>query len=356
VSLTVLSVAYPFAPVTADPLGGAEQVLAALDRALVAAGHRSVVIAADGSTAAGELLALPPLPPGEIDEETRAKVHGLLRARLAEATAQVRPDVIHLHGIDYPAYLPPPGGPPLVATLHLPLDWYPPEALASRREDLWLVPVSADQVGRGPGGPRLTAPVPNGVDLQRFRPAPRRGGYALAMGRICPEKGLHLALDAARAADLPLLLAGAAFPYRDHLRYLDEEIRPRLDRRRRWIGPVGGEAKARLLARARLVVAPSLVPETSSLVAREALASGAPVVAFRVGALADAVEDGRTGVLVEPGGDLAPALLAAARVDPAACRAAAEARFDLRITTEAYLAGYRRLAAGTAWDAASAAA
>lgn len=47
--LTVLSVAYPLAPVTADPVGGAEQVLARMDRALVDAGHRSIVIASEGS-------------------------------------------------------------------------------------------------------------------------------------------------------------------------------------------------------------------------------------------------------------------------------------------------------------------
>lgn len=47
-SRTVLSIAYPFAPMTVDPVGGGEQIVAHLDRALVEAGWRSIVIAAEG--------------------------------------------------------------------------------------------------------------------------------------------------------------------------------------------------------------------------------------------------------------------------------------------------------------------
>ena len=78
---TVLSVAYPFAPVTADPIGGAEQVLSMLDRALVARGHRSVVIAVEGSEVAGELVPVPPIA-GEIAPDQRDRIHVVLRERI----------------------------------------------------------------------------------------------------------------------------------------------------------------------------------------------------------------------------------------------------------------------------------
>ncbi len=48
------------------------------------------------------------------------------------------------------------------------------------------------------------------------------------MGRICPEKGFHIALDAAREAGVPLLLAGGVFAYPEHRRYFAEAIAPRL--------------------------------------------------------------------------------------------------------------------------------
>ena len=343
-TLRVLSVAYPFAPVTADPVGGAEQVLARLDRAVMEAGGQSVVIAAQGSAPAGRLDAVPAFE-GEIDAQTRARVHEAVRRRIAQVSAQFRPDVIHLHGVDFHDYLPGPGA-PVLASLHLPLAWYPPAVREMARPDVWLVPVSHDQVRRGPPMARMVAPIENGVDVAAFAPV-RKRSFALALGRICPEKGFHLALDAARAADMPLLLAGAVFPYTEHLRYFEQEIAPRLDRRRRWIGAVVGASKRRLIAAARCLVVPSLVPETSSLVAREALAAGTPVVALRNGALVDAVESGRTGVLVERPEALAGAMRAAARLDPADCRRAA-ARFDARGMVKAYLDLYRLLAAGGA--------
>jgi glycosyltransferase involved in cell wall biosynthesis len=341
--LTVLSVAYPFARVDADPLGGAEQVLAQLDRALVAAGARSVVLAQAGSQVAGELVDIP-VPPGSITDDIRALTHARLRRRLSETIARVRPDVIHLHGVDFASYLPPPGAPALV-TLHLPLDMHPPGALPVRRLDTWLVPVSDSQARTAPRGLDLLRPIPNGVDVDAFAAErPRKRDFAVALGRLCPEKGFHLALDAARLAGAPLLLAGDAFPYPAHQAYLAEEIRPRLDARRRWLGPVTGAAKRRLLAAARCVLVPSLCAETSSLVVREALAAGTPVIAFASGALPEAVDHGRTGFLVESVDAMAAAILRAEVIDPGTCRAAARERFDVRTTTAAYLDLYARLA------------
>ena len=106
--LTVVSVAYPFAPVTSDPAGGAEQVLAQLDRALVQAGHRSIVVAQAGSIVAGELVAVP-APAGDVDDDAREAAHGHVHAAIAAVAGQA--DVVHLHGLDFDRYLPPPGPP-----------------------------------------------------------------------------------------------------------------------------------------------------------------------------------------------------------------------------------------------------
>ena len=339
---TVLSVAYPFAPVTADPVGGAEQVLARLDRALTEAGRRSVVIAAHGSQVSGELVALPAVT-GPIDKAARARVHAAVQATTAEVLARETVELIHLHGIDFDAYLPP-EGPPVLASLHLPLSWYGEGALHPARKRTYLLPVSAAQAAGAPEGVRLLPPIENGVELRY--PRLTRRGFALFLGRICPEKGVHHALDAARAADVPLLAAGEVFPYPAHQAYFAEAVAPRLDGRRRWIGPVGGARKRRLLAAARCVLIPSTAPETSSLVAREAAAAGTPVIAFRSGALPDTVEHGRTGLIADDAAGMAAALGEVDRIDPETCRAVARERFDVRRMTDAYLALYDRLSGG----------
>lgn len=339
-ALTIVSVAYPFAPVSADPVGGAEQVLAQLDRALVAAGHRSIVVAVEGSRVAGELRSHRAVS-GEIDDSARRAVHANVRDLLQSTIASARPDVVHLHGIDFAGYLPAPG-PPVVATLHLPLAWYAPGALAPERPRTWLHPVSSSQARSAPSGAVLADVIENGVDLVTV--AAKKRSFALTLGRICPEKGIDDAIAAARRADVPLFIAGTAFPYRDHQRYLHDTVLPGLDRSRRWIGAVAGMQKKRLLAQARCVLVPSKAPETSSLVAMEALAAGTPVIAYRAGALVDIVEHGRTGFLVDGVEAMARAIASAGDIDPRTCRRVVEERFAVERMTGAYLERYRALA------------
>ena len=339
--LTIASISYPFAPVTPDPVGGAEQVLAQLDRALVEAGHRSIVIAPEGSRVAGALRPGPAIS-GTITDQARARVHQAVRDAIADVIDRDRPDVVHMHGIDFLDYLPAPG-PPVMATLHLPLGWYPATALAPERPDTWLHPVSPSQARAAPPGARLAEPIENGVPMHAARFA--RRGYAAAIGRICPEKGLDDALDAAARAGTSLLIAGQVFPYEAHQRHWREDILPRLGPCRRWIGPVAGRAKQRLLGGARCVLIPSKAPETSSLVAMEALAAGTPVIAYRSGALPDIVDHGRTGFIADDVAGRAAAIGQVGTIDPEACRRDARERFSLTRMTEAYLRRYRELAA-----------
>lgn len=340
--LSILSVAYPFAPVRQDPVGGAEQILARLDRALVDAGHRSTVIAAGDSCVAGRLTPIPVVQ-GDIDTTQRAGAHAAVRAAMSGILAHEAIDLVHLHGVDFFEYLPPPGVPVLV-TLHLPLDLYPEPALRHARQDTWLLPVSMSQARTASHLP-LLPPIENGVDLPPHRRHARHG-YALALGRICPEKNFADALEASRRADCPLLLAGRVYDYFEHRQYFACEIAPRLDRSRRWIGCIAGMRKRRLLAGARCVLIPSRIAETSSLVAMEALAAGVPVIAYPAGALPDIIEHGRTGFIAEDVPSMARAIHAAGRIQPEDCRRAARERFCAGRMIREYFSLYERLAAG----------
>src|SRR5947209_14898605 len=102
--LTVLQVAFPFAPVGVDSVGGAEQVLAACDEAVVRAGHNSIVVACEGSRVAGELIAVPRVAPGD-DAAARHAAHATHKQAIDAAMAKFGVDLVHCHGIDFAAYL-----------------------------------------------------------------------------------------------------------------------------------------------------------------------------------------------------------------------------------------------------------
>ncbi len=357
----MLSVGFPFAVVGPGAVGGAEVVLSEIEKALPSLGFRSVVVARDGSAPVGRLYATP-APAGEIDDAVRAQVEAAQQVNIDRALAENPVSLVHLHGFDFHRYRFPPDIPILV-TLHLPPGWYP-DTIWALPSNYHLVCVSETQKSACPAYAlgRIEV-ISNGVPLPDRASLRPEGRYALMLSRICPEKNLHTGFDAAGMAGLPAILAGEVFPYGDHLRYFAEEIEPRLTtpgrehtaRRRgqrstadaRFLGPITGAAKARLLSRAACLLLPSLAPETSSMVAMEALAAGVPVVAVASGAVPAIVEHGRTGFLVPATGDIASTLASALRqlpsVDRGLCRETAEARFSVATMLHGYAGLYRRL-------------
>ena len=166
------------------------------------------------------------------------------------------------------------------------------------------------------------------------------------MGRVCEEKGPHVAIEVARQTGMPLILAGQVYPFSYHEQYYRREIRPYLgldDPRVCFIETPDFRMKRKLLSEARAVLIPSLVDETSSLVAMEAMACGTPVIGFRRGAIPEVVVDAETGFVVNDAGEMAEAVWWTGEINPHACRAHVEINYSAERMANEYEALYQKV-------------
>lgn len=333
--MNILSVGYPLFAVGPEASGGAEQILSYLERDLVREGHRSIVIAAAGSDVNGILVTTPASSTPDITDEMRREAQTAHLAAIQSCLRLESIDLIHFHGLDFHTYVPDTSV-PMLATLHLPIAWYPESIFTLR--GMQLNCVSNTQAT----GLHLPV-VPNGIDVNRFRPESSRDKYLLWIGRVCPEKSVDAALRVAHKLNRRMIVAGPVHPFASHQRYFDECVRPLLDEKRAYIGPVAGHKKQQLLARASCLVVPSLVAETSSLVSMEAISCGTPVVARRAGALPEVVQHGATGFLADSESEMADGVERIGEISGERCRTAALERFDSRTMASRYLELYSTL-------------
>jgi glycosyltransferase involved in cell wall biosynthesis len=349
---------------TGDQIGGTQTYLADLADRLAGRGQAVTLLAAPGSRVASvETVELPighlRLVPATFDRPSqRADLDAQTEAfRIARAWLEARGervDVVHAHAFDAPAFaelrqL----ARPVVHTLHLPpLDDGVVAAAASVAGLATLSTNSGPNAAawRAAGVP-ISEVVPYGLDVEAV-PFGQRGRYLLFAGRLTPEKGADLALDAAAAVGRPLVLVGGVYDRR----FYEQAIRPRVRERPDWtpadrleegatyVGPRSRAGVFELMAGAEGLLMPVRWDEPLGLVGIEAPAAGCPVVAFARGGLAEVVVDGRTGWRVRPD-DLDAFVAAVGRlpeIDRAGCRAAVADRHGVEAMVDGYLALYQR--------------
>ena len=155
--------------------------------------------------------------------------------------------------------------------------------------------------------------LPNMVSIPHAATDPAVGRYVAYVGRMSPEKGVGVLLDAAaKLPDTRFRLAGDG--------PLIEELRTRATANVEFVGRLRYEETAEFFRGARMLVIPSICYEMCPLVISEAMSHGLPVISSRIGGLPELVKEGITGRLFEPGDSTELAMqITQLWDDPAAC-------------------------------------
>jgi glycosyltransferase involved in cell wall biosynthesis len=315
-----------------------EQVASTLTEGLVGRGHDVTLFATADSATSGHLHVTAPAGYEE-DPAVDAKVHEALHiAAVFERADEF--DVISNQFDFLPLAFSRLVDTPVVTTVH---------GFSSER----IVPVyqAYDDIGHyvsisdSDRHPSLQydATIHHGIELDRFTVGDGAGGYLLFLGRVHPDKGTAVAIDVARRAGLPLVIAGVV----QDQAYFDAEVAPHLASDLvSYVGPVGPHDRDRLLGGAAALLHLIDFAEPFGLSVVEALATGTPVVAYSRGSMPELLRDGVTGYLVSDAAAAVDAVARLDRLDRAACRIDAVTRFS----ASRMVADYERLFARVVAD------
>lgn len=199
--------------------------------------------------------------------------------------------------------------------------------------------VSISNSDRAPGLNYL-ATVYNGIDLSLYPLQRSPGDDLIFLGRIHPDKGVHLAIEVAHLSGLPLQIAGII----QDKTYFRERVEPHLDNQQiRYIGPVGVSGKNELFARARALLHLNTIPERFGLVLAEANAAGIPVIAMNLGSCSEVIKNGKTGFLVNSANEAVQALKRLSEIDRTNCRESVQQHFSIDSMVTAYERVYHKI-------------
>ncbi len=192
--------------------------------------------------------------------------------------------------------------------------------------------VSISESDRAPGLNYLGT-VYNGIDLSLYPLQESAGQDLVFLGRIHPDKGVHLAIQIAQQSGQSLVIAGII----QDQAYFREQVEPHLsDTQIRYIGSVDVAGKNKLFARAKALLHLNTMPERFGLVLAEANAAGVPVVAMDLGSCREVIDDGRTGFLVNNVEEAVQSLHLLSKIDRHECRRNVEQRFSISTMVEGY--------------------
>jgi glycosyltransferase involved in cell wall biosynthesis len=322
--------------------GGTERVVYWLTEELVALGHDVTLFASGDSKTSAKLDAAWPRAL-RLDGAVRDPnaLHIVMLDRVFQRASEF--DFLHFHLDYYPFSLFAQQQTPFVTTLHGRLDLPEHQPVFDNFSSTPVVSISDSQRRPVPQA-HWVHTVHHGLPENLLRPSGRKPEYLAFLGRIAPEKAVDRAIRVAQRVGLPLKIA-AKVDKADQA-YFETTIEPLLKLPGiEFIGEIGDDQKADFLSGAIALMVTIDWPEPFGLVMIEAMACGAPVIAFNRGSVPEVIEHGLTGFIVEDEIGAIGAVDRLAHLDRGRIRRRFEERFTARRMAEDYLKVYRSLSA-----------
>lgn len=298
--MRVALIAPPFIPVPPRKYGGTELFVAQLAEGLKKQGVDVVVYANGESTVQTEVRCLYEKSQWPIEGEVFANLQDINHSAWALHDAAKHCDVIHVNNVPALAMtrlLPT----PVVYTMHHVHEEYLSN-FYRYYPNVEYVTIS-DFQGKREKMPRMRT-IHHGIDCNLYTCHGGKREYLSFLGRIAPMKGPHLAIEAAKKAGIPLKIAGEVQPV--FKSYWESQVKPHVDGKFiEYIGEADLPAKNELLKNSLAMLFPIQWNEPFGLVMIEAMACGAPVLAFSGGAVEEVVPEGVAGFICKDVNDMA---------------------------------------------------
>ena len=359
--MRIAQIAPPWIPIPPKHYGGSENVIYHLVEEQVAQGHDVTLIAPGDAKSSAKLVSF--YPKSLLESGVPWTMHLKAFYHLQKAVDYIKEqrfDIVHTHlSSSSDMYLFPLTahlGTPHVTTLHsiFPFDR---DARSNRTGDadsfymewapfLPMVAISESARQNVAFPLNFVGVVHHGLYIQDFKPVKRRMGENFVwLGRFVPEKGAHLAIEAAKQAQVPLVLAGVIDRHsKISMDYFEQVIKPQIGKDQiTYIGPVNMRQKNTLFGRSRGFLNPIEWEEPFGMVMIEFMAMGCPVISFARGAASEIVADGETGFLVNTVDEMVSAIAKIDKIDREAVRTYVEQNFSSLAMAKNYIEIYKKV-------------
>ena len=203
-------------------------------------------------------------------------------------------------------------------------------------KNVYYLPTSKFITSIMPGLPYLD-PIAPTINIKDFKYSKKEGDYLLSIGRVCPEKGTHLAIEVALKSKKKLVIAGGV--KKSHHNYFNEKIRPYIDNKNIiYVGEVDFKTKIKIYQKALATLFPIQWNEPFGLVLLESMACGTPVITFNKAATSEIVKHRESGFLVKDGNvsEMADFVSELPEIKRSKVRAFAENNFSISSSADKY--------------------